>query len=165
MNPLPCIEDDVVHRDAGQVLRAEAVHEHPDGVDVDDHVVLERRLLDVEAVLEARAAARQHANAQAGRVGRHLLGLDELPHLFRRLVGQDQLESGGLGVRGRCWSSSLLPNLDREHNSHCNTLLDSNNYNCQSCYQGDSEFDRPLSVQSDYPFGVYKTQTNKKYYR
>src|SRR5215208_2116224 len=72
----------VVYLDAVQVLHAEHVDEHADAVRLDDVVVGARLLLDVEAVLEARAAARHHADAEAGGRGQPLLARHELPNLL-----------------------------------------------------------------------------------
>src|ERR1051326_2646117 len=55
---------DVVDGDAVEILQAEAVHEDPEPVHSDHVIVLEGTLLDVEAVLEARAASREHAHPE-----------------------------------------------------------------------------------------------------
>ena len=69
-------------------------------VQVEDDVVLQRLLLDVEAVLESAAAARHDGDPEPGGLGRHVLRGDELPDFGRGLVGEDELELRGLGVRG-----------------------------------------------------------------
>src|ERR1043166_8612781 len=78
----------VVQGHAVQVLRAEPVDEAAHAGALDDDVVVGGLVLDAEAVLEARAPARQHADAQAGGLGGHLLLRHELAHLDRRRAGQ-----------------------------------------------------------------------------
>src|SRR3989441_12512701 len=63
----------VVQRHAVQVLRAEPIHEAAHAGALDHDVVLERLLLDVQAVAEARASAREHADAESRRGGGNLL--------------------------------------------------------------------------------------------
>src|SRR2546430_12584014 len=58
----------VVQRDTIQVLGAEGVDEAPHTARLDDEVVLGWLVLDVQAVLEARAPAREHRDAEPGRV-------------------------------------------------------------------------------------------------
>src|SRR5437667_5209621 len=101
---------DVVDGDAREILGAEAVDEDADAVQLVDQVVVERALLDVQAVLEARAATRQDAHAEPRRLGRHLLLGDELLHLFSRPFGQGHLKPGGRGllVDAHAW---LLPSI------------------------------------------------------
>src|SRR5690606_2691927 len=74
---------DVVDLHAIQVLAAERIHEEPEPVGLDDVVVLLGLVLDVQAILEARATTRQHGHTQSGRLSRALL-LHELPHLGNR---------------------------------------------------------------------------------
>src|SRR6266545_43887 len=88
----------VVDGDAGEILRAEPVHEDPHAIDGVYHVVFQGALFDVEAVLEARAATRKHADAKAGRLDRDLLLGDELLHLFSSPFGQRHAEAGGGGL-------------------------------------------------------------------
>src|SRR5690606_26207115 len=74
---------DVVDLHAIQVLAAERIHEEAQPVGLDDVVVFLRLVLDVQAVLEARAATGQNGHTQPGRFRRALL-LHELPHLRNR---------------------------------------------------------------------------------
>src|SRR6476661_621561 len=63
-----------------------------------DHIVIQGALFDVEAVLEARAATRQHADPEARRVYRDLLLGDELLHLFSRPTGEGQSKPSCRGL-------------------------------------------------------------------
>src|SRR5712672_2334839 len=58
----------VVHHRAVQVLRAEFIDEQPHARAFNHHIVRARLLFDVQAVAEAGATARQHRDAQAGRL-------------------------------------------------------------------------------------------------
>src|SRR6266566_2942347 len=92
----------VVQGHAVQVLRAEPVDEAAHAGALDDDVVIGGLVLDAEAVLEARAPARQHADAQPGGLGGHLLLRHELAHLDRRLVGQGQGDGSRTLRRRHC---------------------------------------------------------------
>src|SRR5438552_8987407 len=92
----------VVQGHAVQVLRAEPVDEAAHAGALDDDVVIGGLVLDAEAVLEARAPARQHADAQPGGLGGHLLLRHELAHLDRRLVGQGQCDGSRTLRRRHC---------------------------------------------------------------
>src|SRR5207249_9481780 len=63
----------VVQGDAIQVLGAEGVHEAPHTAGFDDEIVLGWLVFDVQAVLKARAPAREHRDAEPGGIGRDLL--------------------------------------------------------------------------------------------
>src|SRR5258708_24539600 len=63
----------IIDRGAVQVLGAEVVHEQPDAARLDHVIVVGRLVLDVQGVLEARAAARHYADPQARHRGVHLL--------------------------------------------------------------------------------------------
>lgn len=82
---------DVVDGDSNQVLGAEAVDEQADGVHLQNEVVIEGLLLDVQTVLEARAAPRKDTDPEARRFRRNISFGDELADLFGSLVGQGQL--------------------------------------------------------------------------
>src|SRR6266568_905246 len=92
----------VVQGHAVQVLRAEPVDEAAHAGALDDDVVIGGLVLDAEAVLEARAPARQHADAQPGGLGGHLLLRHELAHLDRRRVGQGQGDGSRTLRRRHC---------------------------------------------------------------
>src|SRR6266487_3760181 len=92
----------VVQGHAVQVLRAEPVDEAAHAGALDDVVVIGGLVLDAEAVLEARAPARRHADAQPGGLGGHLLLRHELAHLDRRLVGQGQGDGSRTLRRRHC---------------------------------------------------------------
>src|SRR5207244_11180481 len=77
---------DVVDLDAEQIHRAHRIDEALHAAGLEDHVAGALVLLDVEAVLEARAAAADHGNAQAGAL--QILALDGLFHHRGRPVGQ-----------------------------------------------------------------------------
>src|SRR5437762_7665780 len=90
----------VVQGDAVQVLGAEPVDEAAHARALDDDVVVGGLVVDAEAVLEPRAPARQHADAEPGGLGGHLLLRHEFAHLDRRLVGHGQGDGSGT-LRGR----------------------------------------------------------------
>src|SRR5205807_3568410 len=92
----------VVQGHAVQVRRAEPVDETAHAGALDDDVVIGRLVLDAEAVLEARAPARQHADAEPGGLGGHLLLRHEFAHLDRRLVGHGQGDGSGTLRRRHC---------------------------------------------------------------
>src|SRR5437764_1789356 len=92
----------VVQGDAVQVLGAESVHEAAHAAALDHHVVVGGFVFDAEAVFEARAPARQHADAQAGGLGGHLLLRHELADLDRGLVGHGQGDGSGTLRRRHC---------------------------------------------------------------
>src|SRR3989440_7205869 len=92
----------VVRGDAVQVLGAESVHEAGHAAALDHDVVVGGLVFDAEAVLEARASARQHADAQAGGLGGPLLLRHELADLDRRLVGHGQGNGSGTLRRRHC---------------------------------------------------------------
>src|SRR5690606_40604702 len=83
---------DVVDLYAIQVLAAERIHEETEPVALDDVVILLGFVLDVQAVLEARAATGQHGHTQTGRLSRALL-LHELLHLGRSEEHTSELQS------------------------------------------------------------------------
>src|SRR5207244_10079567 len=64
-----------------EVRQAESVHEEPHSVPGEDDVVLQGALFDVEAVLEARATAGQHADAEPRGLGGHTLRVNEPQYL------------------------------------------------------------------------------------
>src|SRR5881394_1918572 len=76
----------VVDHDAVQVLRAELVHEQPHPGARDDDIVRGGFGFDAEAVLEARAAARQDGDAQPDGLRGRLLFSQELADLFARAL-------------------------------------------------------------------------------
>src|SRR6266568_962370 len=80
----------VVERDAVQVLGAEGVDEDADAGRLEHHIVLEGLVFDAQAVLEPRAAARQHADAEAGGLGGDFLLDDELPDFLGRARREGQ---------------------------------------------------------------------------
>src|SRR5690606_12009055 len=82
--PGPHHRRDVVDLHAVQVLGAERIHEETKPVRVEDLIILLGLILDVEAVLEARAPAGQDRDAQARSLGSALLG-HELPHFGDRV--------------------------------------------------------------------------------
>src|SRR5881394_1864151 len=90
----------VVQGDAVQVLRAEPVDEAAHAGALDHDVVVGWLVFDAEAVLEARAPAREHADPQPRGLGGDLLLRHELAHLDRGLVGQGQRD-GGTPLRRR----------------------------------------------------------------
>src|SRR6266542_3140575 len=92
----------VIQGDAVQVLRAEAVHEAAHAAGLDHDVVVPGLVFDVQAVLEARAPAREHRDPEAGRVGGHLLLRHELAHLRRRRLGQRQGDGRRFLRGGHC---------------------------------------------------------------
>src|SRR5213082_3440279 len=92
----------VVQGDAVQVLGAESVHEAAYAGALDHDVVVGGLVFDAEAVFEARAPARQHADAQAGGLGGHLLLRHELADLDRGLVGHGQGDGSGTLRRRHC---------------------------------------------------------------
>src|SRR2546421_3813963 len=92
----------VVQGDAVQVLGAESVHEAAHAAALDHDVVVGGLVFDAEAVFEARAPARQHADAQAGGLGGHLLLRHELADLDRGLVGHGQGDGSGTLRRRHC---------------------------------------------------------------
>src|SRR5881275_3119747 len=92
----------VVQGHAVQVRRAEPVDETAHAGALDDDVVIGRLVLDAEAVLEARAPARQHADPQPGGLRGHLLLRHEFAHLDRRLVGQRQGDGSRTLCRRHC---------------------------------------------------------------
>src|SRR5881392_3965281 len=92
----------VVQGDAVQVLGAESVHEAAHAGALDHDVVVGGLVFDAEAVFEARAPARQHADAQAGGLGGHLLLRHELADLDRGLVGHGQGDGSGTLRRRHC---------------------------------------------------------------
>src|SRR5438105_7460373 len=92
----------VVQGHAVQVRRAEPVDETAHAGALDDAVVIGRLVLDAEAVLEARAPARQHADPQPGGLRGHLLLRHEFAHLDRRLVGQRQGDGSRTLCRRHC---------------------------------------------------------------
>src|SRR3989440_4651414 len=92
----------VVQGDAVQVLGAESIHEAAHAGALDHHVVVGGLVFDAEAVFEARAPARQHADAQTGGLGGHLLLRHELADLDRCLVGHGQSDGSGTLCRRHC---------------------------------------------------------------
>src|SRR5437667_351642 len=84
----------VVQRHAVQVLGAEAVYEAAHAAALDHDVVGGGLVLNAQAVAEPRAAARQHADPQAGGLGRHVLLRHELPDFRGRLVGDGERDGG-----------------------------------------------------------------------
>src|SRR5438132_1711630 len=84
----------VVQRHAVQVLGAEAVYEAAHAAALDHDVVGGGLVLNAQAVAEPRAAARQHADPQAGGLGRHVLLRHELPDFRCRLVGDGERDGG-----------------------------------------------------------------------
>src|SRR6056297_871689 len=73
----------VVDLDAFEILRAEGVDEDPYTLLLEDLVVGLRPVLDVEAVLESRTAARQHGAPKPGILVGPVVG-HELAHLGLR---------------------------------------------------------------------------------
>src|SRR5947208_2653170 len=92
----------VVQGDAVQVLGAEPVDEAAHARALDDDVVVGGLVVDAEAVLEPRAPARQHADAEPGGLGGHLLLRHEFAHLDRCLVGHGQGDGSGTLRRRHC---------------------------------------------------------------
>src|SRR2546430_2907207 len=92
----------VVQGDAVQVLGAESVHEASHAGALDHDVVVGGLVFDAEAVFEARAPARQHADAQSSDLGGPLLLRHELADLDRRLVGHGQGDGSGTLRRRHC---------------------------------------------------------------
>src|SRR5204863_7581344 len=93
---LPELAFDVVDLDSEQVHRAHRVDEALHSLDLEDHVAGPLVLLDVQAVLEARASAADDGDAQAGAL--QALALDGLPDHGDSLVRQ--LDGGGrFGLR------------------------------------------------------------------
>src|SRR5438094_3912838 len=92
----------VIQGDAVQVLGAEPVDEAAHAGALDHDVVVGWLVFDAEAVFEARAPARQHADAQAGGLGGHLLLRHELADLDRGLVGHGQGDGSGTLRRRHC---------------------------------------------------------------
>src|SRR5437763_1957241 len=90
----------VVQGDAVQVLGAEPVDEAAHAGALDHDVVVGWLVFDAEAVLEARAPPREHADPQPRGLGGDLLLRHELAHLDRGLVGQGQRD-GGTPLRRR----------------------------------------------------------------
>src|SRR5437867_2753687 len=80
----------VIDHRAVQILRAEFVDKQPHAGAFNHHVIRRGLLFDVQAVAEAGAPARQHGDAQAGRLLRHLLLGQELLDLFARPFGERQ---------------------------------------------------------------------------
>ena len=73
---------DIVDLDAIEILPAERIDEQLDAVGLQDLVVVLSLVLDVEAVLEARAAARQNRNAQARELYGFLRSMETLEKSF-----------------------------------------------------------------------------------
>src|SRR5213082_277289 len=92
----------VVQGDAVQVLGAESVHEAAYAGALDHDVVVGGLVFDAEAVFEAGAPARQHADPQPGGLRGHLLLRHEFAHLDRRLVGQRQGDGSRTLCRRHC---------------------------------------------------------------
>src|SRR6185436_4823750 len=85
---------DEVDLGAGEVLKRHRIDQHGDAVANDGDVVLGLVALDVELVLESRAAAAQHAESQHGA---RRLGLQDLADLARRAVGHGEVCGHRLG--------------------------------------------------------------------
>src|SRR5206468_5401857 len=93
----------VIDHRAVQILRAEFVDEEPHAGAFNHHVIRRGLLFDVQAVAEAGAAARQHGDAQAGRLPGDLLFGQELLDFFARPFGERQ------GNRPLCRAHSYPP--------------------------------------------------------
>src|SRR6266571_1883387 len=93
----------VIDHRAVQILRAEFVDKQPHAGALNHHVIRRGLLFDVQAVAEAGAPARQHRDAQAGRLLRHLLLGQELLDLFARPFGERE------GNRALCSAHSYPP--------------------------------------------------------
>src|SRR5882672_11535704 len=87
----------VVDDDAVQVLRAELVHEQPDPRARDHHIVRGGLGFHAQAVFEARAAAREHGDAQPHGVGGRLLFRQELADFLARALREGQRDRRLLG--------------------------------------------------------------------
>src|SRR5437588_10478445 len=92
----------VVQGDTVQVLGAEPVGDAAHARALDDDVVVGGLVVDAEAVLEPRAPARQHADAEPGGLGGHRLLRHEFARLDRRLVGHGQGDGSGTLRRRHC---------------------------------------------------------------
>src|SRR4051812_42511283 len=59
----------VIDGNASEILGAEPVDEDADAIDLRDHVVFQRALFDVQAVLEPGTATWKHADPEPGAIG------------------------------------------------------------------------------------------------
>src|SRR5439155_22733224 len=80
----------VIDHCAVEILRAEFIDKQPHARALDHDVIGRGLLFDVQAVAKARAAARQHSDAQPGGLVRHLLLGQEFLDLFARPFGERQ---------------------------------------------------------------------------